>query len=241
MESDHCDHGAALRAATARLLGGAGLCTVAIRDSSDARDAVTPLAHRREGDVLVLTAAVEVGSGFPDAAGLQVVVMIDEYAPVLPSRVHVGSIHAYGTVDAVTIPGDPHVSAAEGVPGGAGSGTVMVELRVRPGALAVNRLGRSEILEVHQVADVEVDPVAEAAFHVVDEVHARFASGLATVTRHDGSGGAGPLVIDVDATGIVVLASTEGRSHLSRFLFRERVSTPDAVLREVGRLVATAA
>lgn len=224
-----------LTRAAAHLLDGAGSCTVALKDSTNPADVVTPFAHTRAGALLRVASVPQEGSALAETAvGRAVVVVIDEFAPGLFSgpaaRVHVGSIHCRGVVVAAR-PLDHGV----------------VDLDLDLGALAVSRLGASAVIDPQYLQDVSCDPVSGAAYDVAGEVLAKFAAELAAFCGRcvDSSERLDapwkPIVLGVDAAGMDVLAQTRLGARVTRVPFREHAATADAAVREVARAVGAAA
>ncbi|MFD2393144.1 hypothetical protein ACFSSF_03960 [Dietzia aerolata] len=82
-----------------RLLDGHGIATVAVRGSKDRSDVLVSAGHRWIGDgAIVVTGTPAPWSGLMVEPGetVEVVVMIDECAPIVEAKVHIASLYAFG-------------------------------------------------------------------------------------------------------------------------------------------------
>src|SRR5699024_1145468 len=103
-------------------------------------------------------------SGLVVAPGesVEVVVMIDEFAPIVEAKVHVASLYGFGVARAAR----------------QGEGWV-VEVEIELGDLTVRRLGHEGTVHAGCLDTVPSDPLACEAPGLADEIRARFSSDLA--------------------------------------------------------------
>ena len=143
-----------------RLLDGAGIATVAVRGSKNRSDVMVSAAHRWVGDgAIVVTGTPAPWSGLIVEPGesVEVVVMIDEYAPIVEAKVHVASLYAFGLARAARR-GDEW----------------LVEVEIQLGEVDVRRLGREGTVDARLLDSVPSDPLAAEVSGLADEIRARF-------------------------------------------------------------------
>lgn len=207
-----------------RLLDGTGVATVAVRGSKSRADVLVTAGHRwNGGGSIVVTGTPAPWSGLiVDEPGddVDVVVMIDEYAPIVEAKVHVASVHAYGVARA----------ARRGE-------NWTVEIEIRLGDLDVRRLGHSGVVAADELDGVSTDPLADQAPGLADEIRARFGGGLAVL-----AGGADearpPYVLGVDPDGVHLLSGLGADANMVHLPFSARAETSGDVVREMSRYAA---
>ena len=208
-----------------RLLDGAGIATVAVRGSKNRSDVMVSAAHRWVGDgAIVVTGTPAPWSGLIVEPGesVEVVVMIDEYAPIVEAKVHVASLYAFGLARAARR-GDEW----------------LVEVEIQLGEVDVRRLGREGTVGARLLDSVPSDPLAAEVSGLADEIRARFGGDLAVVA------GAGdpanpPYVLGVDADGLHLLTALGVDADVVHLPFVARAENAGDVVREMGRYVARA-
>lgn len=208
-----------------RLLDGAGIATVAVRGSKNRSDVMVSAAHRWVGDgAIVVTGTPAPWSGLIVEPGesVEVVVMIDEYAPIVEAKVHVASLYAFGLARAARR-GDEW----------------LVEVEIQLGEVDVRRLGREGTVDARLLDSVPSDPLAAEVSGLADEIRARFGGDLAVVA------GAGdpanpPYVLGVDADGLHLLTALGVDADVVHLPFVARAENAGDVVREMGRYVARA-
>lgn len=208
-----------------RLLDGAGIATVAVRGSKNRSDVMVSAAHRWVGDgAIVVTGTPAPWSGLIVEPGesVEVVVMIDEYAPIVEAKVHVASLYAFGLARAARR-GDEW----------------LVEVEIQLGEVDVRRLGREGTVDARLLDSVPSDPLAAEVSGLADEIRARFGGDLAVVA------GAGdpanpPYVLGVDADGLHLLTALGVDADVVHLPFVARAESAGDVVREMGRYVARA-
>lgn len=206
-----------------RLLDGAGIATVAVRGSKNRSDVMVSAGHRWVGDgVIVVTGTPAPWSGLIVAPGesVEVVVMIDEYAPIVEAKVHVASLYAFGVARAAR----------------QGEGWV-VEVEIQLGEVDVRRLGREGTVDSRLLDSVPSDPLAAEVTGLADVIRARFGGDLAVVA------GAGdpanpPYVLGVDADGLHLLTALGVDADVIHLPFLSRAESAGDVVREMGQYVA---
>lgn len=208
-----------------RLLDGAGIATVAVRGSKNRSDVMVSAGHRWVGDgAIVVTGTPAPWSGLIVEPGesVEVVVMIDEYAPIVEAKVHVASLYAFGLARAARR-GDEW----------------MVEVEIQLGEVDVRRLGREGTVDARLLDSVPSDPLAAEVSGLADEIRARFGGDLAVVA------GAGdpanpPYVLGVDADGLHLLTALGVDADVVHLPFVARAESAGDVVREMGQYVARA-
>ena len=128
-----------------RLLDGAGIATVAVRGTKNRSDVMVAAGHRWAGEGAIIVtgtpapwSALMVGSG----ESVDVVVMIDEYAPIVEAKVHVASLYGFGVARAAR----------------QGEGWV-VEIEIELGDLDIRRLGHEGTVHAGGLDAVPSDPL----------------------------------------------------------------------------------
>ena len=208
-----------------RLLDGAGGATVAVRGTKDRSDVMVSAGHRWIGDgAIVVTGMPAPWSGLVVAPGesVEVVVMIDEFAPIVEAKVHVASLYGFGVARAAR----------------QGEGWV-VEVEIELGDVTVRRLGHEGALHARQLDGVPADPLASEAPGLADEIRARFGSDLA---RLAGSGDPAqpPYVLGVDPDGLHLLTALGTDANVVHLPFMARAECVNDVVREMGQYCARA-
>ncbi|MBB1032431.1 hypothetical protein G6027_16410, partial [Dietzia sp. SLG310A2-38A2] len=175
-----------------RLLDGAGIATIAVRGSRDRSDVMVSAQHRWiGGGSVVVTGAPAPWSGLIVEPGspVEVVVMIDEFAPIVEAKVHVASLHGFGVARAAR----------------QGEGWV-VEIEIELGELQVRRLGHEGTVLARDLDAVPSDPLASEAPGLADEIRARFGEHLA-ILAGSGDPAHPPFVLGVDPDGLHLLTA----------------------------------
>lgn len=211
--------------AARRLLDGAGVATVAVRGSKNRSDVLVSAGHRWIGDgAIVVTGAPAPWSGLIVAPGesVEVVVMIDEYAPIVEAKVHVASLYAFGVARAAYY----------------GDGWV-VEVEIQLGDMEVRRLGQEGTVDARLLSEVPSDPFAGEVGGLADEIRARFGSELA-VLAGAGDPASPPYVLGVDPEGLHLITALGTGANVVRLPFRARAESVNDVVREMGEYVARA-
>lgn len=208
-----------------RLLDGHGIATVAVRGSKDRSDVLVSAGHRWIGDgAIVVTGTPAPWSGLMVEPGetVEVVVMIDEYAPIVEAKVHIASLYAFGFARAAH----------------RGEGWV-VEIEIQLGEVDVKRLGHSGTVDARLLDTVPTDPLAADTAGLADEVRARFGGDLAMVTG-TGDPASPPYVLGVDAEGLHLITALGVDADVVHLPFLARAECVGDVVREMGQYVARA-
>lgn len=208
-----------------RLLGGAGVATVAVRGTKNRSDVMLSASHRWiGGGSIVVTGTPAPWSGLMVAPGesVEVVVMIDEFAPIVEAKVHVGSLYGFGVARAAR----------------QGEGWI-VEIEIELGDLTVRRLGHEGAVSAAELDAVPSDPLACEAPGLADEIRARFGSDLAMLAG-SGDPAQPPYVLGVDPDGLHLLTALGTDANVVHLPFLARAETADDVVREMGQYVARA-
>lgn len=208
-----------------RLLDGAGIATVAVRGSKNRSDVLVSAQHRWIGDgAIVVTGTPAPWSGLIVAPGesVEVVVMIDEYAPIVEAKVHVASAYGFGVARAAR----------------AGDGWI-VEIEIELGDLQIRRLGHEGSVDASRLDTVPSDPLAGETSGLADEIRARFGHDLA-VLAGCGDPAQLPYVLGVDPDGLHLLTALGTDAHVVHLPFVARAETVNDVVREMGEYVARA-
>lgn len=208
-----------------RLLDGAGMATIAVRGSKERSDVMVSAQHRWIGDgAIVVTGAPAPWSGLivEPGSSVEVVVMIDEFAPIVEAKVHVASLYGFGVARAAR----------------QGEGWV-VEIEIELGELQVRRLGHEGTVIARDLGSVPSDPLASDAPGLADEIRARFGQGLAMLT---GSGDPAhpPFVLGVDPDGLHLLTALGADADVVHLPFMTRAESAGDVVREMGQYLARA-
>ncbi len=208
-----------------RLLDGAGVATVAVRGSKNRSDVLVSAGHRWIGDgAIVVTGTPAPWSGLIVAPGesVEVVVMIDEYAPIVEAKVHVASLYAFGVARAAR----------------QGEGWV-VEIEIQLSEMDVRRLGREGTVDARMLGSVPSDPLAGEVHGLADEIRARFGGELA-VLAGAGNPAEPPYVLGVDQDGLHLLTALGVDADVVHLPFLARAESANDVVREMGQYVARA-
>ena len=208
-----------------RLLDGAGIATIAVRGSKDRSDVMVSAQHRWIGDgVVVVSGAPAPWSGLivESGAPVEVVVMIDEFAPIVEAKVHVASLYAFGVARASR----------------QGEGWV-VDIEIQLDELRVRRLGHEGTVSARDLDSVPADPLASEAPGLADEIRARFGDCLATVAG-SGNPAQPPFVLGVDPDGLHLLTALGVDADVVHLPFTARAECAGDVVREMGHYVARA-
>lgn len=211
--------------AARRLLDGAGVATVAVRGSKDRSDVLASAGHHWIGDgAIVVTGVPAPWSGLIVAPGesVEVVVMIDEYAPIVEAKVHVASLYAFGVARAAH-----H-----------GEGWV-VEIEIQLGDMEVRRLGHEGTVDARLLSSVPSDPFAGEVGGLADEIRARFGSDLA-VLAGAGDPASPPYVLGVDPDGLHLITALGVDADVVHLPFGARAESVSDVVREMGEYVSRA-
>lgn len=208
-----------------RLLDGAGIATVAVRGSRNRSDVMVSAGHRWVGDgAIVVTGTPAPWSGLIVAPGesVEVVVMIDEYAPIVEAKVHVASLYAFGVARAAR----------------QGEGWV-VEVEIQLGEVDVRRLGLEGTVDARLLDSVPSDPLAAEVSGLADVIRARFGGDLAVVAG-TGDPANPPYVLGVDADGLHLLTALGVDADVIHLPFVARAESAGDVVREMGQYVTRA-
>lgn len=209
-----------------RLLDGAGIATVAVRGSKNRSDVMVSVGHRWIGDgAIVVTGVPAPWSGLVVAPGetAEVVVMIDEFAPIVEAKVHVASLYAFGVARAAR----------------QGEGWI-VEVEIELRDLRVRRLGHEGTVDARLLDSVPSDTLAVEASGLADEIRARFGGDLAMLAG-SGDPARPPYVLGVDQNGLHLLTALGVEADVIHVPFLTRAESAEDVVREMGHYVARAA
>ena len=208
-----------------RLLDGAGIATVAVRGTRDRSDVMVSAEHRWiGGGAVVVTGAPAPWSGLivEPGSSVEVVVMIDEFAPIVEAKVHVASLYGFGVARAAR----------------QGEGWV-VEIEIELGELQVRRLGHEGTVLARDMDAVPSDPLASEAPGLADEIRARFGEHLA-ILAGAGDPAHPPFVLGVDPDGLHLLTALGRDADVVHLPFMTRAQCAGDVVREMGQYVARA-
>ena len=214
-----------ITAGARRLLDGTGVATVAVRGSKNRSDVMVSAGHRWIGEgAIVVIGTPAPWSGLMVAPGesVEVVVMIDEYAPIVEARVHVASLYAFGVARAAR----------------QGEGWV-VEIEIQLGDVDVKRLGHAGTVDARLLDAVPSDPLAVESAGLADEIRARFGGELAALAGA-GDPDSPPYVLGVDAEGLHLITALGVDADVIHLPFRARAENAGDVVREMGQYVARA-
>ncbi|MCD2264326.1 hypothetical protein K3888_16650 [Dietzia aurantiaca] len=214
-----------ITAGARRLLDGTGIATVAVRGSKNRSDVMVSAGHRWIGEgAIVVTGTPAPWSGLMVAPGesVEVVVMIDEYAPIVEARVHVASLYAFGIARAAR----------------QGEGWV-VEIEIQLGDVDVKRLGHAGTVDARLLDAVPSDPLAVESAGLADEIRARFGGELAALAGA-GDPDSPPYVLGVDAEGLHLITALGVDADVIHLPFLARAENAGDVVREMGQYVARA-
>lgn len=206
-----------------RLLDGAGIATVAVRGSKNRSDVMVSAGHRWVGGgAIVVTGTPAPWSGLmvPPGESVEVVVMIDEYAPIVEAKVHVASLYAFGVARAAR----------------QGEGWI-VEVEIQLGNMDVRRLGNEGTVDARMIDSVPADPIACEATGLADVIRARFGGDLAMLAG-SGDPSVPPYVLGVDPDGLHLLTALGVEADVIHLPFEARAECADDVVREMGHYVA---
>lgn len=208
-----------------RLLDGTGVATVAVRGTKDRSDVMVAAQHRWSGGgAIVVTGAPAPWSGLIVEPGscVDVVVMIDEYAPIVEAKVHVASLYAFGVARAARD----------------GEGWI-VEIEIALDELEVRRLGHEGTVSARDLDTVPSDPLAHEAPGLADEIRARFGGDLAMLAG-SGDPTRPPFVLNVDSDGVHLLTALGVDADVIHVPFTARAKSAGDVVREIDRYVERA-
>ncbi|MGW8590858.1 hypothetical protein ACWIFB_12180 [Dietzia sp. NPDC055340] len=214
-----------ITAGARRLLDGTGVATVAVRGSKNRSDVMVSAGHRWIGEgAIVVIGTPAPWSGLMVAPGesVEVVVMIDEYAPIVEARVHVASLYAFGVARAAR----------------QGEGWV-VEIEIQLGDVDVKRLGHAGTVDARLLDAVPSDPLAVESAGLADEIRARFGGELAALAGA-GDPDSPPYVLGVDAEGLHLITALGVDADVIHLPFLARAENAGDVVREMGQYVARA-
>lgn len=214
-----------ITAGARRLLDGTGIATVAVRGSKNRSDVMVSAGHRWVGEgAIVVIGTPAPWSGLMVAPGesVEVVVMIDEYAPIVEARVHVASLYAFGVARAAR----------------QGEGWV-VEIEIQLGDVDVKRLGHAGTVDARLLDAVPSDPLAVESAGLADEIRARFGGELAALAGA-GDPDSPPYVLGVDAEGLHLITALGVDADVIHLPFLARAENAGDVVREMGQYVARA-
>ncbi|MCT1862916.1 hypothetical protein HMPREF3086_07820 [Dietzia sp. HMSC21D01] len=208
-----------------RLLDGSGIATVAVRGTKNRSDVMVSAGHRWIGEgTIVVTGTPAPWSGLMIAPGdsVEVVVMIDEFAPIVEAKVHVASLYGFGVARAAR----------------QGEGWI-VEIEIELGEVNVRRLGHEGTVDAAHLDAVPSDPLACETPGLADEIRARFGSDLAMLAG-SGDPAQPPYVLGVDADGLHLLTALGTDADVIHLPFVTRAECVNDVVREMGQYVARA-
>ena len=214
-----------ITAGARRLLDGTGVATVAVRGSKNRSDVMVSAGHRWIGEgAIVVIGTPAPWSGLMVAPGesVEVVVMIDEYAPIVEARVHVASLYAFGVARAAR----------------QGEGWV-VEIEIQLGDVDEKRLGHAGTVDARLLDAVPSDPLAVESAGLADEIRARFGGELAALAGA-GDPDSPPYVLGVDAEGLHLITALGVDADVIHLPFLARAENAGDVVREMGQYVARA-
>lgn len=214
-----------ITAGARRLLDGTGVATVAVRGSKNRSDVMVSAGHRWIGEgAIVVIGTPAPWSGLMVAPGesVEVVVMVDEYAPIVEARVHVASLYAFGVARAAR----------------QGEGWV-VEIEIQLGDVDVKRLGHAGTVDARLLDAVPSDPLAVESAGLADEIRARFGGELAALAGA-GDPDSPPYVLGVDAEGLHLITALGVDADVIHLPFLARAENAGDVVREMGQYVARA-
>ena len=214
-----------ITAGARRLLDGTSVATVAVRGSKNRSDVMVSAGHRWIGEgAIVVIGTPAPWSGLMVAPGesVEVVVMIDEYAPIVEARVHVASLYAFGVARAAR----------------QGEGWV-VEIEIQLGDVDVKRLGHAGTVDARLLDAVPSDPLAVESAGLADEIRARFGGELAALAGA-GDPDSPPYVLGVDAEGLHLITALGVDADVIHLPFLARAENAGDVVREMGQYVARA-
>lgn len=214
-----------VRAGARRLLDGCGVATVAVRGTKNRSDVMVSAEHRWIGGGSIVVAGTPApwsGLIVEPGTSVEVVVMIDEYAPIVEAKVHVASLYGFGVARAAR----------------QGEGWI-VEIEIELDELRVRRLGHEGTVLACDLDSAPSDPLAHEVPGLADEIRARFGEHLAVVA---GSGGRAqpPYVLGVDPDGLHLLTALGVDADVVHVPFTARAECAGDVVREMGRYVARA-
>ena len=224
--------------AAARLASGGGVAAVATSRADGSPAALGPLLHGMapDGSLLVLVGGTAVppevadGSRYPQA-----VIMVDDFAPLVEVRAHIGSLRARGVLRLAghhEFPDHPLWRERD-----AWLGSQLLVLRV--GQLTLTRLGVSVDLDIRDVRRAEIDPLAARAYDVLDAVLGRRDLEVSALVE-DGAGEGQVRFLAVDSWGMHVLADGLDGMGVHRIPFGTRVEGVRGVVAELSRLCGVA-
>ncbi|MEV8223048.1 hypothetical protein AB0P16_11385 [Dietzia maris] len=208
-----------------RLLDGAGIATVAVRGTKNRSDVMVSAGHRWVGEgAIIVTGTPAPWSALMVAPGesVEVVVMIDEFAPIVEAKVHVASLYGFGVARAAR----------------QGEGWV-VEIEIELGDLDIRRLGHEGTVHAGCLDAVPSDPLACEAPGLADEIRARFGSDLAMLAG-SADPAQPPYVQGVDPDGLHLLTALGAHADVIHLPFLTRAECVNDVVREMGQYVARA-
>lgn len=208
-----------------RLLDGHGIATVAVRGSKNRSDVMVSAGHHWIGEgAIVVTGTPAPWSELVVAPGesVEVVVMIDEFAPIVEAKVHVASLYAFGVARAAR----------------QGEGW-NVEIEIQLGDVDVKRLGHSGTVDARLLDAVPSDPLARDSAGLADEIRARFGGDLA-VLAGAGDPASPPYVLGVDPEGLHLITALGVDADVVHLPFMARAECVGDVVREMDRYVARA-
>ncbi|MBB1017256.1 MULTISPECIES: hypothetical protein [Dietzia] len=208
-----------------RLLDGAGIATVAVRGTKNRSDVMVSAGHRWVGEgAIIVTGTPAPWSALMVAPGesVEVVVMIDEFAPIVEAKVHVASLYGFGVARAAR----------------QGEGWV-VEIEIELGDLDIRRLGHEGTVHAGCLDAVPSDPLACEAPGLADEIRARFGSDLAMLAG-SADPAQPPYVLGVDPDGLHLLTALGTHADVIHLPFLTRAECVNDVVREMGQYVARA-
>lgn len=232
--------GESVASAAARLARGAGVAAVATAHSTGEPRSLGGVMHGLAGDGTVLVLA---GGDVVDDLRLdlgerpEAVFMVDDFAPILEVKVHVGSLRGIGALRPV----EDHEFVGHPLRGEATAWPGSRLLAVETMELTLTRLGVSVDLAVETVRSARIDPLSEQAHDVIEAirvVHGRRLPSLVEGCRVHGSASPGESLhlLSVDVHGMHVLAEGPDGMGIHRLPFRRRTEDVGDVLAEVAAL-----
>lgn len=229
--------GESAHSAAARLAAGSGVAALATTRSGGDPVAFGPVLHGLAGDGTLLVLAG--GDAVPEAVGSgestpQAVLMVDDYAPLLEARVHLGCLRARGRLRAAR--DDEFAGHPLRAEQSAWAGSRLLALEAPH--LVLTRLGVSVELPVGEVACAEVDPLAHRAFELAEAVDGTRGIALADLVEE----GDGPVrLLSLDTRGVHVLVEDPAGMGIHRVPFTRPVGGVGAAVDEVARLCGAGA
>src|SRR5699024_5010980 len=205
-----------------RLVDVTGIATIGVRCGKNRSDVMVSAQHRWIGDgAIVVSGTPAPWSGLIVEAGspVEVVVMIDEFAPIVEAKVHVASLYGFGVARAAR----------------QGEGWI-VEIEIQLDDLQVRRLGHEGTVSGRALDSGPAGPLVSEAPGLADEIRARFGEYLA-ILAGSGDPAQPPFVLGVDPDGLHLLTALGVDADVVHLPFMTRAECAGDVVREMGDYV----